>query len=313
MLVSSAHHREFWVNSGVEAHRITVTGQPRFDIYARREGGERLSDRPSVLFLTYDVNAYLPVIDRTGLEPWRTLRSETEAVLLELGREGIAEVFVKAHPQPAEDQNAHLAELAREPGVEILDPRGDVRRYILGADVVVGFQTTALLESLAAQRPTIYTWWTDDVERYKADLIPFHREDQALNVARSPSALREAIQLIVGSGTNVAAATADELVTRYLGPIDGRAAERSWEQLERIVDAAPHPKSLGRRPAAAASAAASAAAWTLAKGLAPVSYAGYRLLKRARRGPALERAAFRSALEARRRGAVQRLIAASTR
>lgn len=312
MLVSSEHHRDFWVNSGVEPHRITVTGQPRFDIYARREGHDRLSDRPSVLFLTYDVNAYLPVIDRTGLEPWRTLRTETEAVLLELAREGIVEVFVKAHPQPAEDQRAHLAELAHEPDVRILDPRGDVRHYILGADAVVGFQTTALLESLAARRPTIYTSWTDEVERYEADLIPFHREGNALVVADSPAALREAIERSASGHADPSAATGDALVTQYLGPVDGQAAKRSWEQLERLVPGAPQRRSRPR-PTAAVSAAGAAAVWTVARALSPVSYAAYQLLKRARGVPSLSRDAFIDQLEARRRVAVERLIAASTR
>jgi hypothetical protein len=312
MLVSSEHHRDFWVNSGVRPDQITVTGQPRFDIYARRQREPRRSggDGSTVLFLTYDSNAYLPVIDRTGLEPWRRLRAETEAVLLELAREGIATVQVKAHPQPAEDQTEHLEELGREPGVEILDPRGDVRHYILDADIVVGFQTTALLEALAAGRPSVYTWWTDEVARYEADLIPFHREKDALVVAESPSGLRRAFEASIGAGTN---REASELVTRYLGPIDGRAAERCWDEIERLVRAAPRTTATPRRLRAAVSAAAAAAAWTLASGLLPISYRGYRLMRRSRGGPVLARRAFRDQLQARRRGAVQRLIASSTR
>ena len=312
MLVSSEHHKAFWVNSGVRPEQITVTGQPRFDIYAQRERSPAPPrEVPTVLFLTYDENAYLPIIDRTGLAPWRRMRDETEAVLLDVARGGTARVLFKAHPQPAEDQTEHLAELAGNPGVEILDPRGDVRHYILDSDIVVGFQTTALLESLAAGKHTVYTWWTNEVERYEGDLIPFHRERGALVVAESPRQLQDAIE----QGVSAAPQDARALVTRYLGPIDGKAAERSWNELERLVATADPAQVPGRRQrvAAALTSGGAAAAWTVATGLAPVSYSGYRLLRRARGGTVLARSDFEEQLALRRRGAVQRLIAASTR
>ena len=196
MLVSSPNHRQFWLNGGVDPDIVTVTGQPRFDLYARPERwrswadmGVELSDKPTVLFLTYDANVYLPIIDRTGMAPWAQLREETESVFLDIARRGLANVLVKSHPQPGEDQSAHLAELAETPGVVHLDPQGDVRHYIASSDVVVGFQTTALMEALAAGRHVIYTWWTDPTREYEGDLIPFHKEPEALEVAHSPAEL----------------------------------------------------------------------------------------------------------------------------
>lgn len=312
MLVSSEHHKAFWVNSGVRPEQITVTGQPRFDIYAQRgQSPVRSGEMPTVLFLTYDENAYLPIIDRTGLAPWRRMRDETEAALVDVARRGTARVFFKAHPQPAEDQTEHLAELAGKPGVEILDPRGDVRHYILDADVVVGFQTTALLESLAAGKPTVYTWWTNEVEHYEGDLIPFHREREALVVAESPRQLQDAIE----QGVSPAPQDARALVTRYLGPIDGKAAERSWNELERLVAVAEPARvpARGLRAAAALASVIAAATWTAATVLTPLSYFGYRLLRRARGGTVLARPDFEEQLALRRGRAVQRLIAASTR
>jgi hypothetical protein len=328
MLVSSEHHRQFWINAGVASDSVTVTGQPRFDIYARPDRrrswnalGIEVPNKPTVLFLTYDSNAYLPIIDRSGLHPWLELRSDTESVLLEIARRGEATILVKSHPQPAEDQTAHLAALAQHPGVSVLPARGDVRDYILNADVVVGFQTTALLEALTAGRPTIYTWWTDPVKQHEDELIPFHRESEALAVADSPAELRRLLEHHLQRG-EPPSGDSREMVTRYLGPIDGHAAERCWLQLEgiraatQLTPAGRRLRSRGRslRLPTAFSSAAAAGAWSVATALAPLSYSAYRFLSRVASRPApIGAEAFHRELQLRRQSAIDRLVAASTR
>jgi hypothetical protein len=300
MMVSSEHHALFWINAATDPDIITVTGQPRFDVYARPERwrpldaqGLHLPSRPTVLFLTYDVNAYLPVIDRTGLAPWQQLRDETEAVLLDLARTGAVNVLIKGHPQPAEDQRAHLAELGRSPGVTIVDPRADVRYLLTAVDAVVAFQTTALLEALAAGRPSLYTFWSDAARDHADDLIPFHEERDALTVADSPEALHQAILKSVGrESTDRAATTATTaLVERYIGPVDGHAGRRCWEVLENLAattqlnaeGAMLKRRAQRRRSAAVARAGAASFIWSAAKRIAPVAYPVYsRLMRRLR-------------------------------
>ena len=206
------------------------------------------------------------------------------------------------------------------PGVSVLPAQGDVRHYILNADVVVGFQTTALLEALACGRPTIYTWWTDAVKEHEGDLIPFHREVDALAVATSPAELE---RLLEGHLRNRASPSsgAKALVTRYLGPIDGRAAERCWSRLE-DVRAAMALTAAGKRLRrgghvlrfrTAMTSAAAVCAWGLGTALAPLAYAAYRLVARLMKRPApIDAEAFRRELRSRRRGAVDRLVAVST-
>jgi hypothetical protein len=200
-----------------------------------------------------------------------------------------------------------------------LDPRGDVRQYIVNADIVVGFQTTALLEALGARRPTIYTWWTPPTSDYEDSLVPFHQEDEALTVVRSPEALMEAIEKELESPTaGVPNLDADRLVERFLGPIDGHAAARCWAVLEQLITE-PEPSEARaellrrtrlRRPAAAAAAAAGTAAWSVARATGSVGYAGYAMLKRALRSePSLSREQFAREIGLRRREARDRLTA----
>ena len=323
MLVSSEHHKRFWVNAATDPQIIAVTGQPRFDVY-RGAGappawaglGVDVGDRPAVLFLTYDVNAYLPVIDRTGLAPWQRLRDETEATLVELARSGRATVLVKAHPQPAEDQTAHLAELAREPGVIVLDPLGDVRDYLLACDAVVGFQSTALFEALAAGKPVVYTWWTDAVAGMGADLIPFHEHGDALTVARAPAELRAALDAALAGAA--APPASQRLVEEYMGPIGGAGA-RCWTHLLALIASASavgerRAQLLARTPAQRARAQVRAAAeltgWRAAAAAPAAVHGLLRLAGRLRGRPVPTVAAVTRELDARRRSAAAAWLAA---
>ena len=59
MTVCSARHREFWMRAGADGALVEVTGQPRFDIYARGARSARLRDGGSC-FLTNELDAYVP-------------------------------------------------------------------------------------------------------------------------------------------------------------------------------------------------------------------------------------------------------------
>ena len=240
MTVCSERHREFWLRTGAEDSRIVVTGQPRFDFYAalppRREA--RVG---RVLFFSYFLDAYQPgVAGGQGLRTWEPLRRETEAALVKAAVAGAFRLVVKRHPQQPEDgEEELLRELAGDhfgQGVTIADPRADTRELIGDADAVVGFQSTALYEAVAAGRRVVYAAWGSEFEEARAALIPF---DQA-----PPGCLahaRSAAELLEFLDANSAAArpTCRQWVEAALGPIDGKATERTASELLRVARAWP--------------------------------------------------------------------------
>ena len=172
MTVCSERQREFWVRAGADAGVIEVTGQPRFDVYATANE-ESPSTPRRVLFLTYALDAYVPGAGRgDGSLAWHSLREETEAALLEQVRAGACELVVKCHPQQGRAAEARrLAALAGplwNHGISIAAQDADTRDVIMAADVVVGFQTTALYEAVAARRNVIYAAWGAAYERHRA-------------------------------------------------------------------------------------------------------------------------------------------------
>jgi hypothetical protein len=233
MTVCSERHKSFWVRAGCAQQRIVVTGQPRFDFYsdpsqwsAKAIPGD---DAPSVLFLSYALDAYHPA-EGGGPRGWRALHSQTEQGLHELARRGWR-VIIKPHPQqPLDVQRQWRANAGELWGRRVftVDPQADVRPLIVAADVVVGFQSTALLEAMLAGRPVLYTGWDLTAAALGDQLIPFHRWEPDITVVRNAGDLPDAVL-----AASAAVCSADalrsrrEIAERYLGPLDGRAAERT--------------------------------------------------------------------------------------
>jgi glycosyltransferase involved in cell wall biosynthesis len=241
MTVCSERHREFWLRAGAAPERVTVTGQPRFDFYAHPERwpASRADEPPTVLFFSYHVDAYHPS-EGAQAPVWRELHRQTERGLYELAARGWR-VLVKPHPQ--QSVAGVRRRLRRElpasirSRVQLVSPQADARELIMRAAVVVGFQTTALLEAMLAGKPVVYTGWDEEAHRVASALIPFDRWQRGIDVVRDAAELAATIE--AAHRRPVDPATMDfrrAVVAEQLGPVDGRAAERTLTVLRGVVE-----------------------------------------------------------------------------
>jgi hypothetical protein len=334
MLVCSERHKQFWLNTGAEAEKIIVTGQPRFDLYRQPErwqtwadlGLRLLSDRPTILFFSYDLGAYLPEVEMMT-QTWERLRTETEEVLIDLARQRRYNVLIKPHPQQdIRDDKVRLRAMAGNlwgKCIQMLSGELDARHLIVNAQVIVGFQTTALFEAMAAGKKVVYTFWSEPAFRFAASLIPFHEMGEALYIARSPQELTDLVLSDHGSVVSEEQARhRQQVFEEYLGPLDGHAAERSLKLVETFVadhrgrvDASARSlrQSLNDRAPAHCRrelprAQLAAIAWRLAEWLLPLEYPVWLVARRLRRGthrPAATYGEYRKAIAARHRAALE--------
>lgn len=248
MLVCSHRHREFWLRAGSAPEKVLVTGQPRFDVYARPEQRRDPTElglpfhrgRRHILFLSYDTSAYIEGAggEDTGFS-WDQLKAETEEALLRVVATGQYALWIKPHPQQdAVAEQARFAASAQRDYAHVLERRLDTRQLILNADMVVGFQSTAVFEAMAAGKPVVYTFWTSPAEQFAPSLIPFHEMGHVLRCVTSPDELVAAVTDRDGTGVR----RDDELrarrmavVEEHLGPFDGHATERVLAEIERYV------------------------------------------------------------------------------
>ena len=108
---------------------------------------------------------------------------------------------------------------------------------IRNSDVVIGFNSTVLLESLALRRPTIMPYFAEAAETYPYNV---YLSDflEAFTLARSEGELTERIEAILERRGQPAELTADErhrCLTYYLGFDDPGSAERVVAAVRRVV------------------------------------------------------------------------------
>lgn len=281
MTACSEAHRAFWIRSGADGGRILVTGQPRFDVYAQPHPRPGCSP-PRVLFLSYQLDAYEPgVAGGRGRRTWEPLRAGTEQALIAAARAGACTVVVKPHPQqPLAGDRERLRAAAGDlwgTRFVMVDPEADTRRLIFASDAVVGFQTTALYEAVAAGRPTIYAAWGEAYQRHRTRLIAYHgAPDGAILHATG----REHLVDLVASHLPPPGARCRPWLESAMGPLDGRATGRVAETLARVAaawPAGPERRAMDRSRSRFAArllvrSVASTVIWTTARG--PAGLAG---------------------------------------
>ena len=211
ILVYNEREAQLQIDSGViDPGRVTVSGMPRLDrIHQwRRQMHNRSTPdaRPCVLFFSFTGSAVLPRIPRradAGFDQnsetlsddlrtlsWSQLAEKTHQAIRRLAEENPdIDVFVKSKIRMRERREMHRM-------LRIADglPRnmnivegGDPLDLITGADVVCGFNSTALLESLAAGKPVVIPRFAeavrDDMQPYIVNL------EDAVDYAESPDML----------------------------------------------------------------------------------------------------------------------------
>jgi len=248
ILVWSDRQRDFWLKTGVVSDMITVTGQPRSDFWKQSDRwltkkqlgipGLRTGHK-LFLFFTYDPWAYTPdyMVER-GEMHWEELRHQTHDVLFNFARQhSEIDVVIKAHPQQV-DLHELQATIARSGTNNVYLATGSKisNHLIVNADCIIGFQTTALIEAMVTDKPIIYTFWGEARDRWANDLIPFHKS-RGLTVASSQSELLQVLE----SSLNPTPILKEQrearhdFVNEYLSSIDGLAAKRTIDELDRLI------------------------------------------------------------------------------
>jgi len=183
--VWSERQADFWTRCGAPRSHIRVLGSMRTDALARMPPAAARS----VLYFDFDPWAYLTTLPAEVVarhpDDWSPLKRELHAVLLKAAREHPDVRFTfKLHPQQL-DLAATRTALARSKPENV-----DVRWGARGVDqllrdhgLVVGFQTTAVMEAALAGRTTIYVGWGPFHETVKEWLVPLFRPDFGAHVA----------------------------------------------------------------------------------------------------------------------------------
>jgi hypothetical protein len=193
--VWSERQKSFWMKSGVPIDNIKVIGSIRTDNFIHLPV---CTEKKSVLYFDFDIDAYINIFDwnllrYTGSRSWGELRDSFHKVIYKVAIKNPELIFyLKCHPQQIVSNFPD--ELINLDNVKIIKgaPKG-IPILMSQSIVVLGFQTTALLEASLSGIPVVYGAWGKLYDAVNSYLLPWHESGFGFSWARSEDELEELV------------------------------------------------------------------------------------------------------------------------
>lgn len=244
VFVWSARQGEYWQRMGAGANDFTVVGQPRSDLFHQPiaatvdEFFEKA--QPLVTLFSYDDTAYIPyeVLQESPID-WQPMKQETHDLFAALSAEYPQFNFViKTHPQQLDRES--MAVRYESSNLRVLHGASIANELIVRSELIVAFQTTAVLEAMSLGKRVIYTAWSAHLDSLREHLLPFE-EASGMVVARNREQYRDTIRALLNGDDRPFRFSASEvtareaLVAQYLYKCDGRASHRLLEECGKFI------------------------------------------------------------------------------
>ena len=243
----SRAHREFGLKLGVKPEAAFISGQPRSDFFFHPNrwiprAALGIPDKAKfILFYTYASDTYLSNNtdpDEKMLETWLPLRRATMDVLRDVvTADPSTYLVIKAHPQQADLWRA--VDEWKERGIprsEFATGAHSSNALAAQADIIIGFQTTAMIEAMTMAKPVIYTGWGDDHKKESDNLIPIHKSG-GCDLPTSAEDFRRVLTSYLSGATPPAEQLAHRktFVDGYFDSADGTVSRRFLDELGALV------------------------------------------------------------------------------
>jgi predicted glycosyltransferase len=242
ILVWNERQKIFWKKCGINDESIVhVIGQPRSDFwFSKHKPSKDLlkympNDKINVLFFSFDKSAYIPEhLYRSGQITWDLLYKEVHSSIIRIAQKYPNLNFViKTHPQQNTVDEEFLNIIKHLKNISIIGGAKLSNELIKYSQIVIGFQTTALIEAMVCGKPVIYTFW-GDAPKISECLIPFHKTN-ALWTATSKEQLENYFEkcLVNSNITQNQQNARKDLVEKYFHNCNGQT---SWRSLQIIYE-----------------------------------------------------------------------------
>lgn len=255
--------RELQISTGVTGPQgVIVTGMPRMDRLHRWRrasiGKANGSPRHQVLFFAFDRKDKLPagqhrqaagtagnvpeVMDRWGELSWKHLCEKTHRAIVDLAhKRPDLRVIVKV--KGVERQRTEVIEMLEASGDQLpqnleIVISGDPFQLLIESDAVIGFNTTGLLEALAAGKPVIVPHFDEALDPRTRDFAIDLGE--AVEYARSPEEVVELVCCSLDAKHAVPAELspgAARALRQWTGNDDGAAGHRVLQAVRDAIEA----------------------------------------------------------------------------
>ena len=193
--------------------------------------------RKKVLFFAFGEFSYVYDYDylKNKDHVWRDLLVDIHTVLNDHFAENHEEYLVyKRGPKGDRDYWIGSEELLSQDNVILADPNLSANSLIKSADLIIAFQTTAIIDAMHTNVPIIYCGWGINYSELKANLINFQEMalDNSIFLADSPEKLKQLLSFISNeSKVNVDGRRKSREI--YTSNSDGRVSARFVDWMDK--------------------------------------------------------------------------------
>lgn len=248
ILVYNNREKELQISASVaRPDQVLVCGMPRLDrVHRWRKLGVVREERPrTLLALGFTPKTGLPRIPRKGecgsetrfeyLDPsheqmgWNNLFYNYHEVLVKIARDHpdwVIQLKLKARHRDAEPSINLLKQMNPSDNLQVI-VGGDPLQLILNADVVSGFNTTAVLEGLAAGLPVVTPMYDEVVDPVMRDFAASFED--ATHTPNDPASMYSIITELMQrrlAPLKELPQNVLEMLDRWVGNPDGEAGNR---------------------------------------------------------------------------------------
>ena len=249
IVVHNAIMKDLFVRSGyAPAEKVTALGALRMDRWVKSEFSRRDSSRPTVAFFSFGPAAGVLAAPRPQ---WPSNEREflyrfcrrSHVAILELARER-PDIRVIVKPKWAGDWPDKLRAIWADAGYMTMPPNLAVdceinaQALIAASDVVVGFNSTVLLEAGMQGKPVVLPLFDEAATDTWKDSIMFHDDLHAFEVVDSPALLKARVSAFC-SGEPIPMQrkqVARQLFAKYVSTLEGGAVKGYVALISAIVD-----------------------------------------------------------------------------
>lgn len=233
-----------WAQAGMQRSAMRLLGMPRSDFFNHPERFPTPTamglpeGKKIVTFFTFEANVYLKFdFQNIGINrPWLQLRREIHEEIVSMAKSRPDLHFVvKCHPQSPEVDEIRSELDEKLANLTVMTGASTAASLVVLSEVVIGFQTTALIETMLTDKPIVYAGWAEEHSKFYQYLIPIP-DSGACYLPSNRGEFRKIVEDLV-DGREKTSATMHgnraSFAARYFANPDGRTAERILRQIVR--------------------------------------------------------------------------------
>ena len=258
LTTQSYMHRDLFIKAGFPLEKIIVNGSIQSDYWKNKKFWKNIEQidkklNPNlikILFFSFGERTYMNFYYENEKRTWSLLSRDLNDVFLQILEkfEGKIQIIYKFSDKSVRDRSKDFERFTQKSKRHIdknflILLGGSTFSYDLmrHSDIIVGFQTSGMIEAMNTDRPILYTAWGDLYDSIKETLLPIAKEGCVIECKSKKDFYEKLSDCINNHISNKKQCTFSpqariDLVDQYFSNSDGFVAERLTNLISEVIN-----------------------------------------------------------------------------